>query len=829
MPRPHYHVRGFPAAGPENNVANPRKTPMSPTGCGWRVALLALAAWWLGIGAGHGAAAAVEKAPPVAREFSLDEVRLLDGPFKQAMERNARYLLSLEPDRFLHNTREYCGLKPKGALYGGWESRGVAGHCLGHYLTAISCQFAATGDRRFRERIDYIVSEMAECQKAYGDGYIGALPPAELETLRGLKQGKLDVSGGFNFEGGAWVPWYTEHKILAGLLDAWCLGGNSQAKEVTLKLADWVDAVTAGLSPDQQQKMLQVEHGGMRESLVQLYGLTGDERYLKAAQRFYHHAIFDPLLAGRDELTGRHANTQIPKIIGEARAYEVAGDPNDRKIAEFFWNTVVRNRTWVIGGNSDSEHFFPVGKAGEHLGPATAESCNTYNMLKLTEHLFGWKPEVELADFYERALYNHILASQEPEQGMFAYFMSLKPGHFKTYSTPFNSFWCCVGTGMENHTKYNEAIYFHTDTEVYVNLFIPSVLDWKAKGFALEQRTDYPRKEITELTVTAAPATPLTLLIRCPSWAAQAPALTINGSPLNIKAAPGRYAGISRVWSKGDRLRVSIPLELRTETLEGKTNKIAFLYGPLVLAGDFGPAPRTKTFPYANENGENFRAPCADVPVLVRREGEGVLSALKPVAGQSATFRTTGLGRPDDVTLRPYSDLYYERYNVYWDVYSEQEWKVRQAGLQAAAERRKRDEARTVDDIRFGEQQSETDHRLTSVRSQTGDFQDRKWRDARDGGQIEFQMKVLPGVQQALRCVYWGDDADRREFDILVNGRRIATQSLNRNKPGEFFDVDYPLPPELLAGRDSITVRFQAHPGCMAGGFFGCRILMPDR
>jgi DUF1680 family protein len=764
-------------------------------------------------------------APAAVSSFHLSDVRLLDSPFKQAMERNAEYLLSLEPDRLLHNARKYAGLNPKGELYGGWESQGIAGHTLGHYLTALSLQFAATGDKRFRERLDYLVAGMAECQQAYGDGYIGALPPKELAVMRAFKDGKVEPSSGFNFKGGAWVPWYTQHKILAGLKDAWVLGGNVQAKVVALRLADWVDSITAGLSPEQQQKMLEVEHGGMIETLVDLHALTGNPRYLDASRRFYHHAIFDPLAAGRDELTGRHANTQIPKIIGEARAYEVTGDDAARKIAEFFWDTVVRRRSWVIGGNSDREHFFPEGKAHEHLGTQTAETCNTYNMLKLTGHLFAWSPRVELADYYERGLYNHILASQEPKRGMFAYFVSLKPGHFKTYSTPTDSFWCCVGSGMENHTKYGEAIYFQGGERLYVNLFIPSALTWKERGLVLEQRTDYPRADFTEFTFESAPAAPLPILVRCPAWATGPLVFQLNGEKLDVSSQPGGYAEIRRAWKKGDRLRVSIPMGLRTEALEGNPDKVAFLYGPLVLAGDLGPAPGTASFPYAKNQADNDRAPSVPVPVLVRSGSASLSASVQRLPGEPLAFRTVDIGRPADVTLRPFNALFYERYNVYWDVMAEQDWQAREASLQADAARRQAEEARVVDEFSPGEQQSEIDHGVVSERSQTGDFRERKWRDARDGGWFEFRLKTLRDTPQVLRCTYWGDDDGKREFDILVDGKLLATQKLARNQPGKFFDVEYPLPAALLAGKDSVVIRFQSRPGHTAGGLFHSAIL----
>lgn len=602
---------------------------------------------------------------PAVRAFSLGDVELLDSPFKQAMERNAGYLLGLDADRLLHNTRKYAGLQPKGKLYGGWESRGIAGHTLGHYLTALSQQYAATRDPRFKSRIDYIIAEMAESQRAYGDGYVGALPPTELATLRGLKQGKVAVKDAFTFQEGAWVPWYTQHKVLAGLRDAWTLGESTQARQVTLALANWVDEVTAGLTPAQQQTMLQVEHGGMREVLFDLYALTKDERYLHTAQRFEHRAILDPLLAGRDELPGKHANTQIPKVIGAARGYEVANQSEGRPIAENFWRTVVRNHSWAIGGNSDGEFFFPPETASEHLSAATAETCNTYNMLRLTERLFGWQPQVEYADFEERALYNHILASQEPKQGMFTYFMSLKPGHYKTYSTPHDSFWCCVGSGMENHTKYGAAIYFHATDVLYVNLFIPSVLRWQERGLELQQRTSYPNENRTTLTMSKAPSAPLSLRVRVPAWASDDAKLTLNGKSIAADARPGTYVTVQRQWKNGDVLEVVIPTAVRTELLHGTTDQFAFVYGPVVLAGDLGPAPAGAAVPYAKEQAANLKAESVPVPTLAG-EPQPLAAGLRRIPGAALAFKLTTSEPRQDITLRPFHELDYQRYTVYW-------------------------------------------------------------------------------------------------------------------------------------------------------------------
>jgi uncharacterized protein len=517
------------------------------------------------------------------------------------------------------------------------------------------------------------VSEMAVCQAAYGDGYIGALPPLELQTMRNFKYGIVELMGKFDFKGGAWVPWYTEHKVLNGLKDAWVLGGSAQARDVALKLADWMDSITVGLKPEQVQTMLQVEQGGMMDVLMELYGLTGNPRYLAASRRFYHKAVMDPLLARRDELTGKHANTQIPKVIGEARTYEVTGDANGRAIAEYFWELVVHNYTYVIGGNSQSEHFFPDSTMSKHLEADTAETCNTYNMLKLTEHVFGWAPQVEYTDFYERALYNDILASQEPKKGMFTYFMSLEPGLFKTYSTPYDSFWCCVGTGMENHTKYGEAIYFHGADNLYVNLFIPSALDWREKGFKLEQRTDYPKSGRTVLTVMSQPKGRVTLAVRCPAWAAGPVAFELNGKRLDTPGTPGTYAAINRDWKKGDRLGISIPMAVRTEATPDNPDKVAFLYGPVVLAADLGPAPSTGNIPYAKEQFANLKERPVGVPTLMRND-EPLEYSIVRMADGSLKFHTDGIGRPNDVTLVPFWEISYSRYNVYWDVVSDKQW-----------------------------------------------------------------------------------------------------------------------------------------------------------
>lgn len=766
-----------------------------------------------------------EQSPVTVEPFTPGQVELLESPFKAAMERNARYLLSLEADRFLHNTRKYAGLQPKASIYEGWESRGVAGHSLGHYLTAISQQYAATGDMRFRDRIAYIVREMDECQRAYGDGYVGALPPLELQTLRGFKEGRVEVEGSFFFKGGSWVPWYTQHKVLAGLKDAWTLAGNEQAKQVTLKLADWVDDVTRELSPEQRQQMLRVEHGGMSETMADIYELTGDEKYLDASRRFYHEAIMQPMLEKRDDLPGKHANTQIPKVIGQARLYEVAGDAKGRTIAQFFWNRVVNHHSYVIGGNSESEHFGNPDELSKRVGPATAETCNTYNMLKLTRHLFEWQPKTEYFDYYERALYNHILGSQEPAQGMFAYFVSLKPGHFKTYSTPTTAFWCCVGSGMENHTKYNDSIYFHGPNDLYVNLFIPSRLRWEEKGLTIEQKTAYPRGNRVDLGFAASKPVLLSLKVRSPQWVAGDMKFSLNGKPLRVKSVPGSYAEISRAWKTGDVLQIMIPMAVRAEAMPDDAGKVAFLYGPVVLAGDLGETKEPKPAPYAEGNDKYFRRPVAEVPILVT-DAKNLTGVVKRTARDDLTFSIDGVARPRAVTLRPFNEIYYNYYNVYWDVLTDRQYAERKAALKAEAERRALIDSRTVDEYRPGEQQSEVDHQQRGENTSTGSVQGSKYRDARDGGWFSFRIKVSPDRPNEMLCTYWGGErGGDRNFDILVDGKVIAAQTLNQDKPGDFFEKTHSIPAELTRGKETVEVRFQARPGNYAGGLHGVKVL----
>jgi DUF1680 family protein len=657
----------------ESERALTRRELLEMAGAG--VMAAALGAAFKGLHASAGACAdAFESAAPErgatqalgrrAAAFNLADVRLLEGPFRKAQEQDARYLLRLEPDRLLHNFRVNAGLKPKAPVYGGWESQEpwvsirCHGHTLGHYLSACAMMFAATGDQRFKQRADYIVAELRDCQEAGKSGLVCAFPDgaAPLNQI-------IDAT---RFVG---VPWYTMHKIFAGLRDAYLYTGNRMALDVLVRLSDWAIAHTRDLSDPQFQRMLDTEHGGMNEVLADVYALTGETRFLTLARRFCHRALLDPLAQARDTLDGLHANTQIPKVVGFSRLFELSGQTDYQTASRFFWETVVTRRTFATGGHGDGEHFFPPAEFLQHLASAkTMETCCTYNMLKLTRSLFAQDPSVAYADYYERALYNSILASQDPDTGMMTYFQPTRPGYLKLYCTPTDSFWCCTGSGMENHAKYGDSIYFHDADTLYVNLFIPSDLTWKEKGLTITQTTRFPEQDRTRLQLIARHPVKLTLNIRHPAWC-RAVTVTVNGRRLAASRRPGRYISVNRVWHTGDVVEVHLPMALRTEPLPGNVDVVAILYGPVVLAGRLGGkglAPGADLIFNERTTGDVLNE-AVDVPILLG-EARRIITRISPSAGSALTFHTAGIGRPHDVSLIPYYRVTHERYNLYWKV-----------------------------------------------------------------------------------------------------------------------------------------------------------------
>ncbi len=607
---------------------------------------------------------------PRVEPFALSAVRLLEGPFLAAQKRDEKYLLSLEPDRMLHNFRVNAGLEPKAPVYGGWESVQTwadiraHGHTLGHYLTACAMMFASTGDEEFKKRCQYIVAELQECQKTGTMGGLVCAWPDKTAPIDALVAGRRAIG----------VPWYTLHKIFAGLRDVHLQTGSPEAKDVLVKLSDWAFAATEKMTDAQFQRMLGTEHGGMNEVLADVYAMTGEPKHLALAERFCHHAVMDPLAAGRDTLDTLHSNTQIPKFIGFKRLHELTGKPEYLAAAKFFWQTVTRTRSFATGGNGDQEHFFAIKDFEKHLSsPKTMETCCSYNMLKLTRMLIATEPDVEVAEYanyYERTLYNTILASQDPDSGMMTYFQPTKPGYVKIFCTPVDSFWCCTGTGIENHSKYGDSIYFHSADALHMNLFMASTVTWKEKGIALTQETNFPDEPKTKLTFTADAPVEMTLNIRRPSWC-KSVAVRMNGAAQtsgSTETAKG-YISLRRTWKTGDVVEVDLPMALRTELLPGTTDTLVVAYGPLVLAGKLGMQGITPGSDIVvNERliGTMLND-AVDVPSLTG-DGTKVVDAIKPVEGKALTFVAPAAGRADGVTMVPYFRVAHERYNLYWKV-----------------------------------------------------------------------------------------------------------------------------------------------------------------
>jgi hypothetical protein len=596
--------------------------------------------------------------PLKAEPFDLTEVRLLDGPFRDAMLRDKALLLGMDPDRLLRNFLVTAGLPTQAQPLGGWESPTceLRGHFVGHYLSACSMMYASTGDEALKQRVDYMVAQLAKCQAAlpsqgYNPGFLSAYPESWFDRVDAGKH--------------VWAPYYTLHKIMAGLLDAYEHCHNQQALDVLERMAGWLEFRVGRLSHDQMQAALKNEQGGMNEVLSNLYAATGKPEYLKLAQAFNHEAVLDPLAAGQDRLDGLHANTQIPKIIGAARQYELDGDPRMHAVAAFFWDRVALHRSWVIGGDSNAEHFFPITDFLTQMSPVTAETCNTYNMLKLTRHLFEWDASAAEMDFYERALFNQILASQDPETAMMTYYISMKPGHFKVYSTPEDSFWCCMGTGIENHAKYGDTIYFHSQGALYVNLFIASKLNWSDEGMSVNQETDFPNEGGTTLTIHCATPRKLALKLRYPGWADSA-TVSIDGNPVAVTSEPGNYISLERTWRDGDTIDYKLPMKVRVESLPYHPSTLSLLYGPIVLAGELGADNLPGNGQEAKQPGDLNRVPDPAVPQIACPPAD-IAAHVKRLPGSQLAFKTDGLLTPADLELIPFYRVHHERYSVYWE------------------------------------------------------------------------------------------------------------------------------------------------------------------
>lgn len=605
----------------------------------------------------------VKTCVPMAAEcFDLQDVRLLPSRFRENMERDSAWMVSIATDRLLHSFRTTAGVyagREGGYMavkkLGGWESLDceLRGHTTGHLLSAYALMYAATGSEVFRLKGDSLVSGLAEVQQAHGNGYLSAFPEELINrNIRGTS---------------VWAPWYTLHKIFSGLIDQYVYAGKRQALDIVKRMGDWAYTKLQPLSEETRRKMIRNEFGGINESFYNLYALTGDERYRWLACFFYHNEVIDPLKEGRDELGTKHTNTFIPKVLAEARRYELEGNAGSKELSTFFWDTMLRRHTFAPGCSSDKEHYFDPAQFSKHISGYTGETCCTYNMLKLSRHLFCWDASPQVADYYERALYNHILGQQDPLTGMVAYFLPLLSGAHKVYSTPENSFWCCVGSGFESHAKYAESIYYHNGEGLFVNLFIPSVLDWKEKGMKVRQETRFPVSETTVLTLSMAEPVRTTFRLRYPSWSRDVQ-VRVNGKRVKVRQQPGSYIAIEREWKDGDRIEATYPMHLTLESAPNNPHRAALLYGPVVLAGALGtegmlpPAPDSDPSKYNDYYTYDYHIP-EGLPTGLKWDAGHPENSVQRISEDGLRFRTA-----DGVTVLPLYDVHRQRYVVYWDM-----------------------------------------------------------------------------------------------------------------------------------------------------------------
>jgi uncharacterized protein len=587
--------------------------------------------------------------------FAMTDVRLTSSACTDAQEANRSVLHRLPADRLVHNFRVNAGLPSSAAPFGGWEAPDceLRGHFTGHFLSACALLHASTGDADVKAKGDEMVADLAKCQQKLAGGYLSAFPTEYFDRLNARKK--------------VWAPYYTFHKIMAGMLDMHQYCGNQQALEVVTGMAQWVDKWSAPIPEEHMQDILNTEYGGMNEVLYNLAALTGDDHYAAAGDRFTKKRFFNPLGLRRDELRGLHVNTHIPQVIGAARRYELSGDERFHDVADFFWYEVTSARAYVTGGTSNGEGWRtePRRLAAElKLDAATTECCCAYNMLKLTRHLYEWTADPRYFDYYERTLLNHRLGTIRRDTGATMYYLSIVPAAWKTFNTEYDSFWCCTGTGVEEYAKLNDSIYYHDDQSIYVNLFIPSEVNWAAKGVSLRQETAFPNEPSTTLTVKTAKPVQMAVHLRVPYWLTSGGAVRINGKPLEAFAGPGSYLTIARTWNNGDRIEMDLPMHLHVESMPDDTQLQALLYGPLVLAGQLG-SEGLRTEDIVGPLGPELEHHPMKVPDLHAPAGD-LTRSVQPVKGNRLAFETAGQDR--NITLVPLNTVFDQRYSIYWRV-----------------------------------------------------------------------------------------------------------------------------------------------------------------
>ena len=764
-----------------------------------------------------------------ADEFPLGDVTLTGGVLKKARDLNITTLLKYDCDRLLAPYRKEAGLEPKAKAYPNWD--GLDGHVGGHYLTAMAIN-AATGNDECRKRMEYMISELQVCADAnvknhpeWGRGYVGGMPNSD-RLWSTFKKGEFGVYFG------SWAPFYNLHKMFAGLRDAYVYCDNQQAKQLFLGFCDWAINLTAGLTDQQMEQMLGNEHGGMNEVLADAYAITHEKKYLDCAKRFSHRRLLTPMSQRIDCLDNMHANTQVPKVVGFERIAELSGDEAYHNASKFFWDIVTGERTLAFGGDSRREHFPSREACTDFINDIDGpESCNTNNMLKLTEDLHRHNPDARYADFYELATFNHILSTQHPEHGGYVYFTPARPRHYRNYSAPNEAMWCCVGTGMENHGKYGQFIYTHKGNALYVNLYAASELNWRARGVQIRQETDFPYSETSKITIAAGKGN-FTLLVRYPEWVKQGEfVVTVNGLPTDIYTGPGSYVAIDRKWKKGDVVEVKFPMHNSIKYLPNVPQYVAIMHGPILLGMKTGTEDMAHLIADDSRFGQyasGKKLPINEAPILINDNLEDIANQLSPIPGKPLHFTlSTRMVNEIKGELQPFFEIHDSRYMMYWLALSEQSYKTYLEQLAKAEEERQALEARTIDKVQPGEQQPETDHKMETDRSFTGNTNDVFWRDARDGHYFSYLMQTKGLKDLSLRLKYWGvGEWKSHEFDIYVDD--VLVKSVNNTgkyRISEFKYEIYEIPSELLEGKTQVRVKFVAKPGRQIGEIYGVRLI----
>ena len=771
-----------------------------------------------------------------ANEFPLGDVTLLDGPLKHARDLNIETLLKYDCDRLMAPYRKEAGLPLKAKCYPNWD--GLDGHVGGHYLTAMAIN-AATGNEECRKRMEYIISEVAECAEAnrknhpdWGMGYMGGMPNSE-NIWKGVKEGNLRVYSG------AWAPFYNLHKMYAGLRDAWLYCGNEQAKSLFLQFCDWAIFITSNLNDQQMERMLGNEHGGMNEVLADAYAITHEQKYLDAAKRYSHKRLLLPMSQRQDCLDNMHANTQVPKVIGFERIAELSNDEAYHTAGAFFWDIVTGERSLAFGGNSRREHFPAKDACIDFINDIDGpESCNTNNMLKLTEDLHRRNPEARFADFYELATFNHILSTQHPVHGGYVYFTPARPRHYRNYSAPNEAMWCCVGTGMENHGKYGQFIYTHVHDALFVNLFVASELNWKEKGLTLRQETAFPYSEDSKLTVTAGKGQ-MKLMVRYPGWVKAGEFdVRVNGQPVDILTGPSSYVCIDRKWKKGDVVSIHFPMHNSLRYLPNVPQYVALMHGPILLGAKTGNEDMAHLIADDSRFGQyagGKKLPINEAPILINNNIEDIANQLQPVAGKPLHFTlTTKLanlvheGEGHLVSeLQPFFEIHDSRYMMYWLALTEQNYQSYLDDLAKKEQERQALEARTVDKVQPGEQQPETDHKMETDESFTGNTNNVFFRDARNGHFFSYLMQTGGNTELSLMLKYWGvGEWKSHEFDIFIDDQLVkSVNNTGKYRISEFKTETYEIPAAVLKGKKQVRVKFVAKPNRQIGEIYEVRLV----